>query len=326
MKPDYIAYLGICLVLLSACTAPPTALPTPTADTATCGEWVVSLQESTITCLVVGESGTSRLVQSPSDTEITLSAFDATLVIAGTALIAQEESSVLVTSLEGRSVLGAVGRTRILSTGQEAQITLENDTATAISDSVSRDLRTVLPLPLSSLPRPITLQIAVTETPDSMLDIPDEETCPSREGWTAVYTVQSGDVLSRIANRFDTTVVEMITGNCLANASNLQIGQRLRVPVLATPIPPPESTAEVTDNAIASIGLRADSYDVVMGGCTILRWEAQGASAIYLDDRLLENAPSSTEVCPEETTVYAVRATFANDSESLQTVTIVVQP
>ncbi|MEL6402901.1 MAG: LysM peptidoglycan-binding domain-containing protein [Chloroflexota bacterium] len=315
----------LCIAFLWACTSEPVQLPTPTADTATCGTWTFSIQEATITCLAVGQSDEIRLVQSPIDTEITLSAHDITLVLAGTSLITRADNTVTITSLEGRAVVGALGRTRILSPAQEVQLTLENDTIIAISDVSSRELRTLLPLPLSSLPRAIVLPVIVTSTPDVALDIPESDACPQREGWTDIYTVQSGDVLSRIASRFDTTVVEMITGNCLANASNLQIGQQLRVPVLATPTPQPESTAEATENVLTSIGLRADSYAVASGGCTILRWDVQGATAIYLDDVLLEGAPSSIEVCPAETTVYTVQAVFADETDVTQTVTIVVQ-
>ncbi len=54
---------------------------------------------------------------------------------------------------------------------------------------------------------------------------------------TTSYTVASGDTLSAIAARYRTTVAALQQANALRNASYLQIGQVLSVPVTATATP-----------------------------------------------------------------------------------------
>lgn len=49
-------------------------------------------------------------------------------------------------------------------------------------------------------------------------------------GATSTYTVQSGDTLGRIAQRFGTTVAELLRLNNIANADMLKVGQTLTIP------------------------------------------------------------------------------------------------
>jgi len=44
------------------------------------------------------------------------------------------------------------------------------------------------------------------------------------------YVVQAGDTLSRIAQRFNTTVDAIVRANNLSNPNNLSVGQRLIIP------------------------------------------------------------------------------------------------
>ncbi len=53
--------------------------------------------------------------------------------------------------------------------------------------------------------------------------------CQPRTDW-GTYVVVRGDTLSRIARRFGATVASLTSGNCLANANRIYVGQRLRVP------------------------------------------------------------------------------------------------
>ena len=46
-----------------------------------------------------------------------------------------------------------------------------------------------------------------------------------------IYTVRSGDSLSQIASRFQTTTAELIKRNGLGNANFVYVGQRLEVPI-----------------------------------------------------------------------------------------------
>ncbi len=64
--------------------------------------------------------------------------------------------------------------------------------------------------------------------------------CNPRLDWTITYTVQSGDTLSRLAQRTSTTVAALANGNCIADPNRLEVGQVLRVPRVpsSTPVPP----------------------------------------------------------------------------------------
>jgi LysM repeat protein len=53
--------------------------------------------------------------------------------------------------------------------------------------------------------------------------------CSSPDTWQE-YTVQRGDNLTAIANRYGTTVEELIAMNCLLSPNRLQVGQELYVP------------------------------------------------------------------------------------------------
>lgn len=46
----------------------------------------------------------------------------------------------------------------------------------------------------------------------------------------SVYTVQPGDTLGRIAQRFNTTAAELTRINGLANPDAIKVGQKLKVP------------------------------------------------------------------------------------------------
>ncbi len=59
-----------------------------------------------------------------------------------------------------------------------------------------------------------------------------------------IYTVQAGETLSRIAQRFGVTVNAIVQANQLANPDALRIGQQLVIPVnlTLTPVPPQATT------------------------------------------------------------------------------------
>lgn len=78
-----------------------------------------------------------------------------------------------------------------------------------------------------------------TATGGVLLPTP-QQNCFPRNDWV-LYTVQSGETLSTIAQRTNTTVQSLISGNCLANADQIAAGQSLRVPT--APIQPTSITA-----------------------------------------------------------------------------------
>jgi LysM repeat protein len=62
--------------------------------------------------------------------------------------------------------------------------------------------------------------------------------CVPRKDWKLRYTVQRDDALARIADRYQTSVQELVAGNCLTDANVIYIGQELRVPGDSQPVEP----------------------------------------------------------------------------------------
>lgn len=90
-----------------------------------------------------------------------------------------------------------------------------------------------LPAVLDITPAP-TLDIEATAT--ALASLAGPSPTPA-----ALYTIQDGDTLGAIAERFDTTVDELVAANGLTDPNALQPGQTLiipsllRTPVVATP-------------------------------------------------------------------------------------------
>ncbi len=61
--------------------------------------------------------------------------------------------------------------------------------------------------------------------------------CVPRKDWKLRYTVQRDDALARIADRYNTSVAELVAANCLADANVITIGEELRVPGDTQPAP-----------------------------------------------------------------------------------------
>lgn len=86
-----------------------------------------------------------------------------------------------------------------------------------------------LPAVLDITPAP-TLDVDATATAFAGLALPTPTAA-------ALYTVQAGDTLSDLAERFDTTVDELIAANGLTDPDALQPGQTLLIPsLLRTPV------------------------------------------------------------------------------------------
>ncbi len=78
----------------------------------------------------------------------------------------------------------------------------------------------------------LTPSVAANVTPS-----PTAEACTPRSDWAFTYTVVPGDTVASLARRTGTTVDMLATGNCLANANLIYVGQVLRVPVSPQPLP-----------------------------------------------------------------------------------------
>lgn len=75
---------------------------------------------------------------------------------------------------------------------------------------------------------------------DAAATVPVSSTAPAANGvddciirtdWPE-YTVQPGDTLTRIADITESTIPELVAGNCLDNPNRLDRGQVIRVPRL----------------------------------------------------------------------------------------------
>jgi LysM repeat protein len=132
-----------------------------------------------------------------------------------------------------------------------------------------------------------------TQRPASATPAPTQAPqCVVRSDWLT-YRVVSGDTLFTLAQRTNSTVNELVVGNCLTNANNLITGQDLRVPrapVSNQPpptIPPaPQQVGGVTVSQI--INGDAGFVTLVRDANDTLEWEALPASAgIVLAEFLL---------------------------------------
>lgn len=78
----------------------------------------------------------------------------------------------------------------------------------------------------------------------SLSALPVTAQCVPRTDW-ATHTVQRGETLYRIAQRYRTTTAALVQANCLANANRIFTGQRLRVPPGGSPTPIGETPVTV---------------------------------------------------------------------------------
>src|SRR5260221_4835717 len=103
--------------------------------------------------------------------------------------------------------------------------------------------------PTATLPASLTPSATPTSTIDLSIEIPGliglgtatpstQEGCQPRKDWKLTYTVQRNDALSRIADLYNTTVNELIKGNCLSNKDMIVIGRVLKVPGKVQPTTP----------------------------------------------------------------------------------------
>ncbi len=135
--------------------------------------------------------------------------------------------------------------------------------------------RTLLPPPTFEPPTATVAPSATpTVTPTATLDLsvsipglhgaetPTPTTTPGcrpRQDWSLTYTVQINDNLTRIAQRYGTTVDDLAAGNCLRDPNVVIIGQQLRVPGSAQPAEPTyDCTWEVLTPTDGSFNVSGD--------------------------------------------------------------------
>jgi len=126
--------------------------------------------------------------------------------------------------------------------------------------------------PATMLP---TLPAVLDITPAPTLDI--DATATAFAGMTfptptsaALYTVQPDDTLSSIAERFNTTVEELVAANGMTDPNSLQAGQTLIIPsLLRTPVVASSSTPGVGPSVPVSPTLAAPSPTLATAAPTL---------------------------------------------------------
>lgn len=301
--------------------------------------------EARSSCVVY--TANRALVQSIDAETITLRGRTVSIVLTGTIMLENSEEQITVAVLEDRAIVGANGRTRTIQAGMQVTIAFNDNRAGFPSQT--EPLQSRVDMPLERLPRAIpTLVFIAGETPvlsttsaqtgftgesTDQLDaeatsestvevtpepvITDESGCVIPPGWNAWYIVERGDVLQLIAREHGVTVEQMVEANCLDDPGRLFAGQGLRIPGV-----PPTS---IIPTQTGGIGFRADTVAIRRGECSLLRWDRVNTLEIYINDDLIENS-DFLEVCPEETTVYILRATMSDGSEIERSISISVTP
>ena len=294
-----------------------------------------------------GAPPSALLVQSQEDVQVTFSINGADITLDSTVYITAAQNQMMsVAALDGTVVVAAFDSTRILRPGAQVSLPLGTDdglhVAGAPSEPAPFDIASIQRAPLTLLERPVQLPSPIagptiapvestlatsTVPPLTLLPSPTStpEECTAREDWTASYTVARGDNLTSIARRFGISLRELQEGNCIDNPNLIRVGQVLRVP--AEP-PTAEATLTLASTAIATstpADFRADDTVIEPGQCTTLRWDADNAASVYLDNETVAEH-DQREVCPAQTTVYRLVVVQADGRQVPYTLTVEVAP
>jgi LysM repeat protein len=229
----------------------------------------------------------------------------------------------------------------------------------ALTSPYPFDVEAVQRAPLPSLPRPVKIPAPIAPPPDytpppthtptplpttptteqsgttsqtsASAPAPTRETkaspgasataCAARPDWTATYTVQRGDTLSRIAGKFGVTTAELQAGNCITNADRILRGQVLHVP--GTPGANPNNASVTATFTPTSANFRADRGVVQPGECTTMRWDVDNVTTVTFENEQTTNH-NTHQVCPTKTTTYTLSVVSPDGSRQSYSLTIEV--
>ena len=301
--------IGLLCCFLVGCT-----LSSPPATVVlTCGEWTLQ-HGGDVTCIHVASD--ILLLQSPDNQQVTLESNSTRIDLNGTIIVQSSAENLTVGVVEGTGIVSNFETSRIVQAANQVIVRLREK---SISGFQPINQTLLASAPLTTLPRRIQPPQRSTPSLPAIQNIQITPTtlqapiCIPEEQWTATYTVQTGDILSRIANRYNLTLEELQAGNCITNPNRLSPGQVLRVPA-------PGPTATPTPSAI---NFRADSDTLQGDDCTTLRWDVDNVSAVFIDE-IATSGHDILQICPEETTTYTLRVVYPDGSETTRTVTITV--
>ena len=113
-------------------------------------------------------------------------------------------------------------------------------------------------------------------------------------------------------------------GGCDRGAVEMDSSTPTLVPT-DTPTPVPTSTP-TPEPIPLSINFNADLYLLEEGECTKLHWEVKNAESVFLDGELVD-ALGARQVCPEQTTTYALMAmSSSGEQEAYVTIEVDMLP
>jgi LysM repeat protein len=308
--------LASVLLALVAC-APQEAIVVVAGE---CGAFALAPE---VACQRVSEEVT--LLQASKSATIAYA--NAVITLDGLLFARESATSTRFIALQGLTVISVNNSTRQLTPGTQLTLALTNGQIIGMPQApepydeveillLTQTAPSFTPVPVLNVPR--TPDVLPTQQPANTAT---PATCQPREEWTSTYTVQRGDVLTRIANRYGTTLDELVRANCLSNPNRIRIGDVLRVPTVSATLAPANAPT-LTPSAVA---FRADRSVIAQGECTTLRWDVFNVQAVTLDGEPTQSN-SQQNVCPTQTTTYTLRVTYPNGTESTHSVTVAINP
>ena len=297
------------------------------------------------------------MIQSPNGQSVSMNINGAEITLASTVLITADSEGakeMTVSTVEGHAEVKSFEVTQTVLPGARVSLPVDEDLTVSgpPSEPEAFDVALVRAAPVRLLERPITLPSPIPTQPTSTptliptetlpptatipptatevptdTPVPPTETptvsptpCTLRADWTGSVTVAGGDTLSRIAQRAGVTSGDLQVANCIANPDEIEVGQTLRVPLVATATP----TVEAPIAAPSSPNLRAEPMIVEEGQCTVIAWDAADATQIFFEGQAAR-PNSSREICPRRTQTYTLMTVYADGRQEPTRITIEVR-
>ncbi len=109
---------------------------------------------------------------------------------------------------------------------------------------------------------------------------------------------------------------------CALPVTDTPVPTETAVPATATHTPAPPTATRMPD---PEIDFRAETATLVAGSCTILRWDVEYITAVFLNNFGVEGH-GSREVCPPQTETYTLHIVHPQGEEDRQVVVSVIVP
>jgi len=285
----------------------------------------VTLRTGVTSTLCANAPKSAMLVQSPEGTQATLNINGASVTLGSTLYFtANPGSEMTIATIEGQAIVSAFNTTRIAQAGAQVRLPLGGSDNLQVMGAPSEpepfDVQTVSQAPIPLLERNVAVGPAISPTTrpaptNTSVSIPPTAAlpCTPRADWAATYTIQRGDTLFAVAQRFNLTLQQLQQANCISDPNLIQVGQVLRVPFqLATRVPP--TTAPVGSPTPTNPNLRADKTFLQPGECTIIRWDVANVSQVYFEGQPTVGS-SSQQVCPTTSSTYTLLVIYPDKKQ-----------